>query len=225
MTAGRYARRSALQLCAVGVAVAVVGVSGCDAPPSAGVDASTAETTVTPLETSTATAPTPTPLASNYSPPEPPPATKRFAGTSAEHFQALIACVRAAGFVVVEEDDGSGPSFYVDAPVEQQPAADAATNTCRADLGDPGSGLPPTADQVSSLYDFYLDQRDCLIGMGHPVDEPPSRETFIATYNSNDGTTWFPYRQVAMLVAGQDPATWAEVNRRCPQTFDEADTW
>lgn len=206
------------------VAVAGVGCSG-QSPTGAGAEVAGADSTPSsPSQAAPTWSPSPSAgVRDSTLPPAPPEITKRFDGTPMEHFQARIACVRAAGFPVVVQESGSGPTYYVDVPPEQQAAANAANIACLVELGEPGSGLPLTEDQLSILYDFALETRDCLLGLGYPVDEPSSREEFIETYNS--GTAWSPYRQVVRLVAGADPDAWAEVNEQCPQTLEEAEGW
>ncbi len=85
-------------------------------------------------------------------------------------------------------------------------------HVCPEQVGGAPSTPPLTDERLSKLYDFLLDQRDCLIAEGYSIAEPPSRETFISGYTS--GSPWIPYTELPVLGAEE----FFELEKKCPQS-------
>ena len=68
-----------------------------------------------------------------------------------------------------------------------------------------------TPEQVDRMYDFLLDERECLIGQGYAIGTPPSRETWVSAYSTNH--YWIPYSELPEL----GPSARFELEKKCPQ--------
>lgn len=123
-----------------------------------------------------------------------------------------VECLNAAGFpdVVLTDDDAVS---YGAVPPEQELAFGLANYTCAAQyLVDPIYRAPLSAEQLGTLYDYYQSGLiPCLAERGYPVEDVPSKETFVANYAAEG---WNPYTQVAPLIP---PTDWAAMNDACPQ--------
>lgn len=119
-----------------------------------------------------------------------------------------IRCLRDQGFNVVPIGK-SGISF-ASIPLEQSRMSEAVFNACYNGLNLPDSMT--TRGDSKAVYDFWLEQADCLRSQGIDIPEAPSRETFVESYPRVD---WVPYRFVP-----QDRVS--ELSEFCPQTPWEA---
>lgn len=76
-----------------------------------------------------------------------------------------------------------------------------------------------TEAEVRVVYDRWLGQRDCLIGLGYRPHEPPSFETFLSDWRG-DGP-WTPLDGVNTRV--WSGAEYAEAKERCTLEFYDRD--
>ena len=114
-----------------------------------------------------------------------------------------LACLRDHG-VSVEQ---SGPTGILYTGTEEQSYLWMAYfDACRAGLNIPDESTTTSAD-IAWVYDFWLDQAECLRGLGYSVPDPPSRESFVENYPVVD---WVPYRFVPN---GEIP----RAEKTCPQ--------
>ena len=114
-----------------------------------------------------------------------------------------LACLRDHG-VSVEQ---SGPTGILYTGTEEQSYLWMAYfDACRAGLNIPDESTTTSAD-IAWVYDFWLDQAECLRGLGYSVPDPPSRESFVENYPVVD---WVPYRFVPN---GEIP----QAEKTCPQ--------
>ena len=115
-----------------------------------------------------------------------------------------LACLRDHGVSVAP----SGPTGIVyTGPIEQAPLWEAYFDACEAGLNVPDESTTTPAG-IESVYEFWLDQADCLRALGYPIPDPPSRETFVENYPTVD---WVPYRFVPSV---EIPAA----EESCPQS-------
>ncbi|MCS5729576.1 hypothetical protein N1031_07365 [Herbiconiux moechotypicola] len=129
-----------------------------------------------------------------------------------EYGQVRAQCLTDAGFPTTAGDDGGlGGSFTRDRAQEHA----LANYVCAAKFPlDPKYQVPLTADQVSVLYDYFVDALiPCLVDHGHMIGEPPTREGFFRDFA--EGRQWTPY-----LDLGRDAAL-SELEKACPSVPDD----
>ncbi|MBM7479709.1 hypothetical protein ACFP63_06560 [Oerskovia jenensis] len=102
------------------------------------------------------------------------------------------ACAREKGYTVTTEIDGGISLDLSGAPLEQQKAFDTVMNACyNKAIGQLGEQEVPAA---SDFYDRVVDTHACLLAEGYTLADPPSRETWIDTFNGADTVNvWSPY--------------------------------
>ncbi len=133
------------------------------------------------------------------------------------------ACMQEAGYEVSVTSDG-GLTPPQDLPDDQWGAYDLANYICHAQYPVDQSLVPQFGtEQVDVLYGYYVEELvPCLQERGFEVDEPPTIETFRASWVSGDEglhaseSTWFPYTAVDAAEISMDE--WEAVNAACPQS-------
>jgi len=124
---------------------------------------------------------------------------------------AMTGCLRDAGWDVVADPAGDG--FSVNGlSGEQRPAYIAAEGKCEQQVGPPPPAVPLDEAQIRERYGFLLDARECLIGLGYSISEPPSEEAFLESWATGP---WSPYNDVVDSVSSEQ---WEEINAACPQS-------
>lgn len=168
-------------------------VSGCSSTPS---DAPEADTTTQAPEPAS----------------EESPATlaKVFEGSGQEWEQALRNCLENAGWPAVDNGDGT----WTWPGTENDPTGfDQAYADCEAEVGAAPPPPPRSDTEYAAMYDFMLETRDCLTGLGYSISEPPSVEQWTDDYRASyEGgeLPWLPWFE--MPVAGAP-----NVEEQCPQ--------
>jgi hypothetical protein len=130
------------------------------------------------------------------------PASERFA-TPLDLARARVECLQDRGWES-ELDETTG-QIYTPVPESDENAFDEDDAACFDELGvDPDRSL--TSAEFDTLYAQYLEGAHCIEQQGFVVSEPPSRQVFQETYETN---AWVPWTEV-----GDDD--FAEVLDRCP---------
>ncbi len=132
-------------------------------------------------------------------------------------------CLREQGFEARERF--AGVVEFGEVPPDREVALLEARYRCLVQYPVHPRYLQPFDErQIRVLYDYNVNVlKPCLEAAGHDPGEPPSWETFLATYDTDD--QWVPYDGVRT----RDRAEWEEINKRCPQIppldelYDEAD--
>lgn len=96
---------------------------------------------------------------------------------------AFDRCMLDAGFYIVGVNTASGAptkfQYAVDTKVVELSVADARQEKCVA-------MLPPdptfSEAEVRDIYNRWVGEYQCLLGLGYHPDAPPSVETFVASY-------------------------------------------
>lgn len=110
-----------------------------------------------------------------------------------------------------ESDPGvTGFALSEQLPQSQNVAYSKAIEKCRKVVGPPPPRLEMTKARLSRLYDFYVDSRQCLIDRGYPLPEAPTRDSFVANFESEMWTPWGDLPEQAL----SNPADW---EKACPQ--------
>jgi hypothetical protein len=116
----------------------------------------------------------------------------------------VIQCLLDQGFPVVAID-GGGIS-YENVPPEQNHNAELAFDACMAGLDLPPPE-PPSAEFIEDLYTRLVDVEACLEDLGYEIEDPPSLQAFIDSYETGP---WHPYLSLPL------DAPHAELERACP---------
>lgn len=124
----------------------------------------------------------------------------------------MVDCLHEAGFSAEAFESSQGLlGFQNTAATQQVEAWSKGIARCETKVGAAPELPRFTPEQLGRLYDFYVRQRDCLTVEGFTISEPPSRDTFVATYYSSD--PWGPYADVGRI----SPTTLSELETKCPQ--------
>jgi hypothetical protein len=122
--------------------------------------------------------------------PEPPDGIESLFSTKDQQ-RELAACLEDLGWSVTFEEDAG--AVLTEIPAGQEDAYKTATAECSEEVGIETDG-ELTEAQLSAVYDWYSEIRDCLSGAGWAVPSKPSFQTFVDTYDSDD--PWFPWEFV-----------------------------
>lgn len=125
----------------------------------------------------------------------------------------MVDCLKEAGFSAEAFESTQGMLGFQNTggTAEQVSAWSRGINRCQSDVGAAPEIPRFTPEEIGHLYDFYLRQKDCLTAQGYTISEPPSRETYVATYYSSD--PWGPYADVDRI----SPTALSELEAKCPQ--------
>lgn len=127
-----------------------------------------------------------------------------------------LGCLNDLGYPVVAMPDGRGiDSSMIPASQAARGGPYAlAVYTCQAQYSMEPSTGELTEEELGELYDWYLGvEVPCLEEHGAEVSDPPSRASFIETYNSNP---WIPFGAIDHEALG--PEKIDELLAECPQS-------
>lgn len=145
------------------------------------------------------------------------PTIGAFEGPVEEYMPAVVTCLQEAGWDAIyrpEDDSISVPSVTF----EQRKAFSRARRNCDVELGVPEEEPPMTKDEIGEVYDYYTTTLTaCIQDHGYPVNDPPSRDTYISGYYESAG--WSPYNTVPEQLS---EAEWLQLNVDCPQDIEDA---
>jgi len=136
------------------------------------------------------------------------PSGPPFSGTAEEWLAHLYDCIRQEGWTVSRLPDGG---YQVAVPPGQQDAFRRARDSCATALGPAPSAPVLSQTEIRARYTYLVSMRDCLIGLGYTISEPPSIDEFVDTWATGP---WSPYNDLANQTG---PSGWEEANRTCPQ--------
>ena len=125
--------------------------------------------------------------------------------SAAEHAAKMAQCMRDQGWAV--EPNGSG-GYSIQYPDDQADQYKAAEQAC---LNIYGNGLPVADEKYASdVYDRLLVVAKCVRAAGYPIDEPPSKATFVEKLMAYPIPICHPYYRAA------DSGQLAAVQAACP---------
>ena len=99
--------------------------------------------------------------------------------------RAYADCLRSKGWAAVIQDDGGVLTEHSD---DQLPAYELASLECQDEIV--AAGLVPHPDRRSSeeliryFYNEAIAYHGCLERLGYPTADPPTWETYLATFGS-----------------------------------------
>ena len=70
--------------------------------------------------------------------------------------------------------------------------AELQANIHQCDALQPSPPPPLTEAEIRGIYDRWVGEYHCLIGLGYQPDSPPSVETFVASWNTPRQGPWMP---------------------------------
>ncbi|WP_216395869.1 hypothetical protein [Arcanobacterium phocae] len=134
---------------------------------------------------------------SDTSDPKPTPATSD-AAINNTHYQCLL----DAGVPATISNDGI--VSYRAETEEQEKLYASAAYSCESKIEENSPQVATAKDDLGTLYERMTAVQECLAAKGIPVDEWPSRETFI----ENEGNYSVPMTL--------EPLTWEQTTELCP---------
>jgi hypothetical protein len=141
----------------------------------------------------------------------PEPSVGQFLGGADEYLPRLAECLREAGWNAHVVNG----ALSVDFTPGQESAFRSVRSACVAKLGTPPTPAPYSEAEIRAEYAYEIQLRECLIGLGYAISEPPSAEEFIDSWLQPG--QWTAYRD---LPQGMPPAEWDHANQVCPQYAD-----
>lgn len=125
--------------------------------------------------------------------------------------QRVVECLNDHGFAA---EVIAGPGIgYQQIPVDQNQAMQAMQKACEAGMNVP-KAEPRSREQLAEIYAYrVVALRDCLLGEGYDIPEPPTFETWLET-RSDPEDHYNVWRHVPD--AGNIGGSWDHVTVRCP---------
>lgn len=131
---------------------------------------------------------------------------------------ALFRCITDRGWKVGLTADGAIEASSETIPAEQYDLYVKDTWECNAAVS---ARFPVDDNQKNLLYAAELVERTCLQRHGYTVDDPPSLQSFLDTYDTrprSDAAT----SDLGTLSQTMSEADWIAINRACPQPMPGA---
>jgi hypothetical protein len=101
----------------------------------------------------------------------------------------------------------SPPGYEMIYPGQDDSDAQARTQQCYALMPSPAW---PSDGEIRVIYNRWVGEYNCLVGLGYQPDPPPSVETFVASYKTDP---WMPTNGVAWNTWSD--AQLAQVKTKC----------
>ncbi|WP_157000935.1 hypothetical protein [Agromyces laixinhei] len=123
---------------------------------------------------------------------------------SGSRAESILSCMAGLGYEGSIGNDGT--ITFPPVPDEQHDLFQEDMNSCTEET----PYVPLNDTQVREMYALELENKTCLEGLGYQVEEPPSEDVYIDTYNT--ATWWF-------AIASLDALPTVEFNeavRACP---------
>lgn len=107
---------------------------------------------------------------------------------------AMVGCLREAGWDAVVNESGDGFSVQSLTP-DQHSALESARIACDERVGPAPPPRQLSDGEIRERYQFLLRVRECLIGAGFDVSEPPSEDAFVDSWAAGP---WSPFSEIEM---------------------------
>lgn len=115
---------------------------------------------------------------------------------SIEWIEWLAECENSFGFdFEVVSQPGQDPTLFGQVPPSRDAFHSEVRKACRAYVADRGDvfELEQTPEFAERVYAGYLRVYECMLANGFPVEEPPSRQTFVSQWVAGGAGSWHPY--------------------------------
>ena len=128
----------------------------------------------------------------------PPPVTIPTGG-----LDSFVQCMVNAGYKIIYYNAQASPLQYELSGPEMTSELQARVHQCEA-LKPSFSW--PSDDEIRAIYNRWVGEYQCLIGLGYQPDPPPSVETFVASYRTGPwdptfGVAWDGWSQAQLSQA------------------------
>ena len=124
----------------------------------------------------------------------------------------LYECISEKGWEVTLRWDGGVEASSETIPQEQYDLYTADMRQCMAELDQ--RILAMTETEIRAAYRAELATRECLVGLGYDVQEPPSEQTYIDDFF---GARWTAYGESNVSIQALSDSEWRALNESCPQ--------
>ncbi len=119
-------------------------------------------------------------------------------------------CIRDRGFEAEATGVGDDWGVSMFAPLGQVEALEIASDQCEEELGPPPE--PPPLPDLETRYALTVEARDCLVGLGYSIPQPPSFDTW-----ADDAAVSGPWSPYEYISDGLSEEEWGRLNQQCPQ--------
>jgi hypothetical protein len=80
--------------------------------------------------------------------------------------------------------------------VEQSAKYDADQAACQAKAAKAYPPAPMSERAIRERYALEVQTRECLIGQGYDISEPPSEQTWVEQFSNSSKGLWLPYWEI-----------------------------
>jgi hypothetical protein len=108
--------------------------------------------------------------------------------------EMIFACMQEAGWSNLVLDADGSISGHV--PVEQSAKYDADQAACQAKAAKAYPPAPMSDRAIRERYALEVQTRECLIGQGYDISEPPSEQTWVEQFSNSSKGLWLPYWEI-----------------------------
>lgn len=119
-----------------------------------------------------------------------------------QFFDEVAECLNERGVPAEVIDEGEGIEYASPPGAERE--TEAIYDGCVAEKGGEPTVAPLQDEEISKVYQQFLDVRACLIEKGYDASDPPTEETFIGQYKSaghdQSVSLWTPYPEQGGIV-------------------------
>jgi len=131
--------------------------------------------------------------------------------------EEVVSCLDDAGYpgFVIENGGVRSPS---DISEDQFGPMQEAVVACQKQAGFYLDGIP--AEELPRLYDLELVEQDCLRDLGYDSPPPPSVQTFIDEYGTEDAWEAFGAVFYGLPDSEQTEELYNSLQRECPRPSD-----
>lgn len=127
--------------------------------------------------------------------------------------ELIFTCMRDAGWnnLVLGADGSVGGHV----PPDQSAKYDADQSSCQAKALKAYPPVQMSDRAIRERYALELKTRECLIGQGYDISEPPSEQTWVEQFRDSAKGLWLPYWEV-FNQSKLGPAAVAALQVKCP---------
>jgi hypothetical protein len=127
--------------------------------------------------------------------------------------EMIFACMQEAGWSNLILDADGSISGHV--PVEQSAKYDADQAACQAKAAKAYPPAPMSERAIRERYALEVQTRECLIGQGYDISEPPSEQTWVEQFSNSSKGLWLPYWEI-FIQSKLNAGAVAALKVKCP---------
>jgi len=127
--------------------------------------------------------------------------------------ELVYACLVDRGWAQVQLSDDGGVSANI--PEDQSDAYNEDQDACNAEAGARYPFPQVTEKSLRERYALEVENRECLMGEGYTISEPPSVDVWIDQINGSSADVWLPYYEV-LTSSDVNTGNLAALYEKCP---------